>query len=297
MPDIEQELRAVADFTAPPSTTALDDVLRRGRRRVYALRAGAVAGVVAMVAGAGFATSALRSVPAQTQSADGSSTTGAPLRGAPERWRVADLPAQTPLPATPNDLAYPVPKCSAHWEDQVAELRTALPRQAVADGVGMVVDKVAGGIGVVSEPKTAVLRPGTPEADYHWWVDLTDVGGTGSVDVGEGRYPGTPQEAADREAFLYGNCEPPNRMATDDGTILQYTPFIVSEPFQTVAQAMRIYRPDGVVVEIVQRNFGSRDFRVNDAGTDFDRLSAGRGTLPLDVEAFRSIGAFVADVN
>ncbi|MDQ3790605.1 MAG: hypothetical protein M3422_25635, partial [Actinomycetota bacterium] len=56
-----QALRTLTDDPAPPVTTTVDQVLRRGKRRVFVQRAVAIAGVVAVVAAIGAATVLLRS--------------------------------------------------------------------------------------------------------------------------------------------------------------------------------------------------------------------------------------------
>ncbi|MDT7787900.1 MAG: hypothetical protein QOF58_6319, partial [Pseudonocardiales bacterium] len=60
--NIEEKLRGALDTPAPPPTTTLDHVLKRGRRRVFAQRAGAMLGVVAVVAGVGFGAATLNLV-------------------------------------------------------------------------------------------------------------------------------------------------------------------------------------------------------------------------------------------
>lgn len=306
MDDIEQDLRSVNDIPVPPATTALDDVLRRGRRRVYLLRAGAAAGVVAVVAGAGFTALGLRATTTSLPPAlDGPAVTTTVNQVAP--WSTADLPGQTPYgtwqpassaPPGPGRAVLALPVCESHWTEQVSELGIAPVSPAVADEFGKAVGLV-GPLAVAGEQKTVVLQPTEPggAVGYSRWMDVTDTGGTGSLSIDEGRYTGTPLAAADREAFLYGNCEPPTRRVLDDGTVVQRASAVPSEPFQSLTQGMRIYRPGGVVVEIVQRNFGSPDFRVNDAGTAFDRTGPGRATLPLDDEQFAAIGEHVAHVG
>ncbi len=304
MRDIEQELRSVADVPVPPSTTELDDVLRRGRRRVYALRAGAAAGVVAVVAGAGFTAFALRAVPTSLPPAlDGPAVTTTNTLNKVEPWPTADLPPQVPYgtwqpaasaPPGPGRAVLALPLCESHLGQQAARFEGGPVTPAVAEEFDRAVGLVAG-LAVASGPQTAVLRSTAVNAtSHHRWIDVTDVGGTGSVTITEGTYGGTPLAAADQDAFVHGNCEPPIRQVQDDGTVVQYSSAVPSEPFQSLGQSLRIYRPNGVVVEVVQRNFGSRDFRVNGEGTAFDRFGAGRQTLPLSDDQLMAIGEVVA---
>lgn len=305
MNEVEQDLRSMNDMPVPPSTTTLDDVLRRGKRQVFAQRAGAAAGVVAVVAGAGFTALALRANPTSLSPAlDGPAVTITTTVNQVAPWPAADLPAQTPhgtwvpassAPPGPGREVLALPLCSAHWTEQVSELGTKPLSAAMADDFGKAVGLV-NPLAVVSEKLTAVLQPTSSggAVAYSHWIDVTDAGGTGSVTINEGTYTGTPLAAADREAFLYGNCEPPNRKVMDDGTIVQYVSAVPSEPFQSLTQGLRIYRPNGVVVEITQRNYGSPDFRTNDEGTSFDRFGKGRQTLPLSDDQLSSIGEALA---
>jgi hypothetical protein len=308
MSDLEQELRAMADVTAPPATTGLDDVLRRGRRRVYALRAGAAAGVVAVIAGAGFTALTLRGAPTSLPPADGgpavTTTNAAPIVQVTP-WPRVDLPLPVPYgtwspgesaPPAPGRSVPPIPLCSTP-DDRVSQLARSAPMApAVAKAVGEVVGLVAP-LAVPSDLKTAVLRPDTPEASYFQWIDVTDAGGTGSVVISEGHFPGAPVDAADRDAFADRNCSPPNRLVTDDGTVLQYASPAPWEPFQSLTQTLRIYRPDGTLVELEQRNYGSPDLRVNEDDWSFDHFGKGRGTLPLTAEQLMAIGDYVVHVG
>jgi len=308
MPDLEQELRAMADLAVPPATTGLDDVLRRGRRRVFALRAGAAAGVVAVIAGAGFTALALRGAPTSLPPADGgpavTTTNTAPVVQVTP-WPQATLPLLVPYgtwspaesaPPAPGRPVLPIPLCSAP-NDRGSQLAHGAPvAPAVAKAVGEMIGLVAP-LAVPSDLKTAVLRPDTPDASHFQWIDVTDAGGTGSVAITEGRFTGTPVDAADRDAFVDRNCSPPNRLVTADGTVLQYASPAPWEPFQSLTQTLRVYRPDGSLVELEQRNYGSPDLRVNEADWSFDHFGKGRGTLPLTPEQLMAIGEHVVRVG
>ncbi|MEO6081482.1 MAG: hypothetical protein ABIQ18_00040 [Umezawaea sp.] len=308
MPDFERELRSMADLAVPPSTSALDDVLRRGRRRVYLLRAGATAGVVAVVAGAGFTALGLRGNPTSLPPAlDGPAVTTTTTVSQVVPWPKADLPAQVPYatwepaataPPGPERKVLAIPMCDSTWIDQVSELGAQPVSSAVVDVFGKAVGQVVKPA-TTGEQKTTTIQPTKPggRVAYSRWIDVTDAGGTGSVTLDEGTYTGTPLAAADQEAFISGNCEPPTRKVMDDGTIVQYSSVSPSEPYQSLTQRLRIYHPNGVVVEITQRNYGSPDFRVNDDGTSFDRFGKGRETLPLSADQLAEIGEMVARVG
>jgi hypothetical protein len=219
-------------------------------------------------------------------------------------WPKADLPAQVPrgtwqpaetAPPGPGREVLSIPMCDSRWAEVGSE-RGAKPVSAtVVDAFGKAVGQVVAPA-QVSEQQTAVRQPTKSggRAAYSRWIDVTDAGGTGSVTIDESPYTGAPLEAADRDAFLYGNCEPPARKVMADGTVVQYASAVPSEPFQSLTQGLRIYRPNGVLVEITQRNFGSPDFRLNDDDQSFDRFGRGRETLPLSADQLAAIGEMVA---
>ncbi|MFD9733887.1 hypothetical protein [Umezawaea sp. NPDC059074] len=293
MSDLEQELRAMADLAVPPATTGLHDVLRRGRRRVFALRAGAAAGVVAVIVGAGFTALTLRSAPTSLPPAD-----GGPVVATTTPWPAVDLPVQHPdVTGTPPDgrSISSIPLCASSGIGVGAEVGNVPVAPAVAEAFGAAVDAVARPA-VAGEQQTAELPPfrSGDGPRYARWIDVSDAAGTGSVAINQWAFGGEPLMAADRDGFFYGNCAPPNRLVLDDGTVVQHYSVTPGEPFQSLSQALRIYRPDGVLIEVVQRDHGTPDFRTNPNGTLVDHRAHGRATPPLSTEQLKAIGELVA---
>jgi hypothetical protein len=137
------------------------------------------------------------------------------------------------------------------------------------------------------------LVPDRPEKRDAWEyeVDVTDADGTGSIRLDVGDFTGTPLASADEQAFDVGNCVPPKRRVLTDGTVLQLYEVRPSEPFQSLTQVLRIFRPDGELYQVVVQNWGSRDFEPNpDQPQIPTRVGEGRPTLPLTEAQLAEIG-------
>ncbi len=135
--------------------------------------------------------------------------------------------------------------------------------------------------------------PDRPEKRDAWGyeVDVTDADGTGSIRFGVGDFTGTPLASADEQAFDVGNCVPPKRRVLTDGTVLQLYEVRPSEPFQSLTQVLRIFRPNGELYQVVVQNWGSRDFEPNpDQPQIPTRVGEGRPTLPLTEAQLAEIG-------
>lgn len=314
----EQELRGAlrseVDGPAPASRTDLADLLRRGRRRLLARRVAAAAGVLAVVGVVGFGTAALGELAAPDHSppADGNSTaapllTTSPATVGPE-WTTPGLPARAPYGTfTPGSTAPPppgrevlvVPQCDPGAGSRFTTWLSPRPPAPLLDAWASAVRQVAAPA-QVSGPHTRTIPANEDkhpdQVDGHTqWIDVTDGGGTGSVDLDLGRTTLAPPAAADDEAFAEGNCTPPRRLVRADGTVLQFYPVRASEPYQSLLQVLRIYTPRGDTYAVTVRNFGSPDFEFREQDASFDRTGAGRGTLPLTEEQLTRIGLAVAD--
>lgn len=307
--ELSRAMRSEVDGPAPAPTTELGEVLRQGRRRVLARRAGAVAGLLAVVGGVGFGTAALRGTTgASTDPADGpavTTTAAAPDPG----WSTADLPPRTPYgtwqpassapPPTGRSIVA-IPKCGFEG-DPLNGLGRVPPTPALLAAWREAVVEVAAPARV-SEVHEQVLTANERESpnevdDYQHWLDITDAGGAGGVWLSVGAFEGDPLKAADDQAFPRGNCAPPRRTVLPDGTVVQIYPMTAAEPFQSLGQALRIYRPSGQVLELEARNFSSADFRFLPDQNAFDRFGAGRATLPLTEEQLARIGLAIASAG
>ncbi|MFC3899198.1 hypothetical protein ACFOWZ_47700 [Lentzea rhizosphaerae] len=257
--NVEDELRGALDVSAPPATTTLDDVLRRGRRRLFARRAGAAFGAMAVVAVIGIGGAVWNQA--------GPSV---PL-GNPGQWpRVSETAREPMHPNDPNrDCGIQLP---------------AVPLVRNFGGVAFSAEQLRSW----RKKAQAVISPVDIDSEIvedvlnTYDFDVVDERGTGSVRLSAGTFSGTPSEAADEAVWANGSCEPPRRAEARDGTVYQLYDLRWESPTKT--QTLHVYRPDGHVFRIVQSNRGRAE------------PSRGRETLPLTVEQLVKLGPAVAAV-
>lgn len=232
-------LRTVTDEPAPPVTTSLGQVVRRGRRRILAQRAGAVAGVMAVVTAIG---------------------AGAVLLRGPDGGGVQVASSQPPAPSSATGSA-PLPG----WEKVVVLGRTGdecpqLAQLPPPDDVRLLpqtmveaafVDAVRGVLGQEPVVVLSEWTPHSPQIGARGHVvlkvgtdEIRTQDGTGTLQLEAGVHGGTPIEAADVDVHAYGNCEPVYRHVQDDGTVLQLHPDQTGR-LQPPVQSLRIYLPNG----------------------------------------------------
>ncbi|HUQ54400.1 hypothetical protein [Lentzea sp.] len=295
---IEDELRGALDVSAPPPTTTLDVVLKRGRRRVFAQRASAVLGVVAVVAGIGIGATTLNRAPS-SEPADQPDHGPATVEHSLTWPRVSTPPQQpygtwTPAATAPPPAGRPVlqlPQCNPRSRKLKFSVPTGLLR--VSDNV--VSSWIAAVRQQLPEKQVAELTPGVGREEYDF--DVTDSGGTGSIRITAGRFTGPALQYADDSVWVTGDCEPPYRTVLADGTLIQLHSVHPFEPFQTLVQTMFVYRPDGLLIQLDLMNFGSPDKRPDPVQQNFwERTGAGRPDLPLTEEQFARLGPAVAAV-
>lgn len=305
--ELSRALRSEVDGPAPPARPDLANVLRRGRRRLVARRAGAAAGVAVAVGVLGFGTAALRGLAGPDDPADGP-TAPSPTVVAGPVWTTPDVPARVPYrtfspawtaPPPPDREILSVPLCDIDPHGEAVSWPLPRPPAHVLNAWTTTTALVAAPA-EVSETHTRTLpankdrNPDSVDGHTHW-LDVTDAGGTGSVWLEVGRTSLAPVEAADADLFAVGNCAPPRRTTRDNGTVLQIYETRVSEPFQSLSLELRVYTPSGDVYAISVRNFGSPDFAPGEERGFFERTGAGRETLPLTEEQLTRIGVAVAD--
>jgi hypothetical protein len=295
--DIEEKLRGALDTPAPPPTTTLDHVLKRGRRRVFAQRAGAMLGVVAVVAGIGIGSTVLNRAapqPPADQPNNGPATVEHMLE-----WPRVEIPAQQPYgtwrpgPSAPPPVGRMVP------EVPLCDMKTptqpiALGTQALsAEFVPKLIDLVRRELPEV----TVDNAPGNSVADAIE-LDVADAGGTGSIRIAAGRFTGTPLWHADDALWATGDCKPARRLYGADGLVVQLHSVRPYEPFQSLVQVLEVFRKDGLLLRLELRNFGSPDMNPdpNQPGV-LHRTGAGRPTLPLTEEQFSRLGPAIAEVG
>jgi hypothetical protein len=297
--NIEEKLRGALDAPAPPPTTTLDVVLKRGRRRVFAQRAGAMLGVAAVVVGIGIGAGALNhAAPAHTP-ADQPNEEPSVVEHA-LGWPRVNTPAQQPYgtwtpastaPPPPGSPILTLPRCDMQprkLQESISIGSEELPAEFIDKWIGTVRQQLPG-------VQVGTLSPRIGHPTYE--VDLTDQGGTGSVSLSAGRFTGPAVQYADDSLWFTGDCEPPYRQVLPDGTIVQLHGMHVFEPFQTLEQVMTVFRPDGRAFRLVQHNYGSKDMRPDpkQAGV-WERIGAGRPNLPLSEEQFARLGPAIAGV-
>lgn len=275
-------LRKEIDGPAPAVRTQLSDIVPLGRRRRRIRHVGGVAAAVIALAGVGV----LLGVVGPKDTLLNEPALDGPTRPRPPAeldWDRAPLPAHTPYstwspgftaPPPPGREIPAIPMCDmgslqtvfGHTEippELLQRLRRSVQRVArTVEVSGVVADHNAG---------------------YHFYrMDVTDSGGVGSVAITATTFAGTPAQAADAQAFEVGNCLPPQRTVRPDGTILQIYSVRPSEPYASLQQTVRVYRPDGIQYSISTHNWGSPDVRPDPRQPSVPkRIGAGRGTLPL----------------
>lgn len=295
--NLEDELRGALDVPAPPPTTTLDHVLKRGRRRVFVQRAGAVLGVFAVVAGIGIGATTLNQAASDHPPADQPNNGPATVEHMLDWPRVSTAP-QVPYrvwapasTAPPPDgrLVVQIPMCNSKEPLQVWGLGTEDLSAKAVDGL---IDLVRREL-----PEMTISNaPGNSIKDAIEF-DVTDSGGTGSISISAGRFPDSPQWHADDTLWSTGDCEPAKRLSRADGTVMQLHNVRPYEPFQTLKQVLEVFRKDGLYLRLELRNFGSPDLRPdpNQPGSR-ERVGAGRATLPLTEEQFARLGPAIAEL-
>ncbi|MCP2170458.1 hypothetical protein [Goodfellowiella coeruleoviolacea] len=322
--DLPQEwrgtLRSLLDQPSPPSTTDLDQLIRLGRRRLVARRLVAAVGVLAAVAGIGIGaavTGGLRTgeVGSAVQPTHGASlTTTTSDASLPTDWqKPTGMPTEVPygtwspapgepLPSGATAMVAPLCKATDDPTFEAAGVEVSPQvRQAVVEAVTLTAPRAEVGqavsvVGEAGQDGQAAAPEDAPTATATTLVDVTDRDGTGSVSVRAGLTRARPEEAADAQVFVQGNCEPPVRRVLDNGTVLQLYPVRTSGPYQSLTQALRLYTPAGMAYEVAVHNWGSPDLYQAREGVPSKRVSPGRATLPLTERQLAEIGTAVAAV-
>ncbi|MBB4906820.1 hypothetical protein [Actinophytocola algeriensis] len=262
-------LQTLNDEPAPPPTTTVEQVLRRGRRRVLAQRVSAVAGVVAVVAAIGVTAVLVR----QGGTGDGGvrvaePTTAPPAPAGPlPGWRTIEIDEatckQNPLinvPGTAPDALLP---------------------QAVVEPA--FVDAVVAVTGPGASATTAQWEGYSPKADGPRGYVVTEIpmsDGNGQLQLEAYVYGGTPTAKADASLYAYGDCKAPARHTLPDGTVLQLFQRDNFDPEQPM-QHLQIFRPDGHEYIVTSAGWSEADM-VPVPGSTAYTIEGGRRDLPTD---------------
>lgn len=278
-------LRAeVSEQLPPPVHTALDDVVRRGRRRLRTRRLGAALGVVAVVAGVGVTTSVLRSslpggMPSNQLAAASTSSVVTTTSG----WTSS---ARSDTRDCSNGISVP-------GEPKVDPVNLDAVNKSLLAALQKVAPKASSKI----TRSTMLHKPTSSDSVLaSTWADVVDSGGGGSVYIEVHGFSGTPTQAADSERFVNGECTPPRRQALPDGTVMQLYAPLSYDPGHP-SQALRVYTPTHRLYVITAEGFASPDWtQVANAepGTLVVPPGAGRHSLPLTEDQLTAVAESVA---
>ncbi len=220
-------LHTLTDEDAPPVTTTLDQVLRRGKRRVVMQRVSAVAGVVAVVAAIGVGAMLLRP-----------GDQGDTVRAADKDPVTLSLDGWELVKPRAADGGCPVP------DQPLAEGDSQLLSEQVVQRAFF--DAIKGGMGAGPLMVSSNWQLNPPEQNTPRGLIVADVSmpaGSVRLQLEAGRFGGTPQGAADWWKVM-GECEPPYRLVQADGTVLQLYPardYRAELPMQQV----QVFQPTG----------------------------------------------------
>jgi hypothetical protein len=279
------QLRAELSGQAPPPVaTALDDVVRRGRRRLRVRRLGASLGVVAVVAVVGVATSVLRANVPGGMTADQLSTASTSSVVPTTTGWTSSAKADTKECA--NGISVP-------GEPKVAPVDVDKINESLLDAL----QKVAPKASMKITRSTVLHKPTSSDSVLaSTWADVIDSGGGGSVYVEVHGFSGTPVQAADSERFVDGECTPPQRQSLPDGTVMQLYAPLSYDPGHP-SQALRIYTPAHRLFIVTAEGFASPDWTQvagAEPGTLVVPKGAGRHSLPLTEDQLTLVAQSVA---
>lgn len=264
-------LRTLTSEPAPPVATTLDQVVRRGKRRVFIQRAGSVAGVVAVVAAIGAGTILLRpgdqgdGVQVGTSnSATAPTYPTSPMPG----WEVVDMPAYAERGG----------KSCTNNETQVPPTGNVpfLPLAAVQSALTIAVKQALGAVPAATFPSWS------GSSTRFLVVEVPMDNGMGQLQLEATRYGGSPTRAADADRVAYGNCEAPLRRTLADGTVLQLYPKYDYHP-KWPSQPLAIYQPNGRKYVITSAGYSEADMMPGKDSTS-KTIVNGRGKLPTTQE-------------
>lgn len=238
-------LQALADEPTPPVTTTLDQVLRRGKRRLLIQRAGSVAAVVAVVAAIGIGVMLMR---------PGDDSGGVQVGDVPVSTTVQ--PTTPPLPGwAPVDLPVTSDGSCAPATQELGRGNVALPSKQQTETA------FVGAVESTLDSTSSPLLLKTYESPRASVVVEVGVGnGAGQVQLEIVTYGGTPEEAADEAITLDVPCLRPSRRVLADGTVLQLHQADAKGP----TQKLRVYRPDGVMYTITSSGSGRGELPMTD---------------------------------
>lgn len=269
-------LQTLTGEPAPPAKTTVEQVLRRGRRRVLVQRAGAVAGVVAVVAAIGVGAILLRSDNSGVRVAGGDPTRP------PTTQTTMPVPGWTPV-AIPAGGENSPKGCMQPYVNLPPEADVWLmPQSTVMNAFSFAAEDVIG------EPPASANAQWLSESEKHdnaprgyINLEIRMHNGFGQLQLEAFRFGGTPEQVANASITVYGQCGEPFRTTLADGTVLQLYP-LDDRDKEAPSQHVQIYRPDGRAYVITSAGWSSKDMIPIDGGAGGMRLGGGRGAVPVN---------------
>ncbi len=263
---IEDELRGALDVPAPPPATTLDDVLRRGRRRVAVRRAGLAGGVLAVVAVVGIGSTVWQ----------GTAAPELDLGANPANW------GQVSDPARRKQAEEKRPELGCFRTDFTGSPVRAEPLSSD------LMRTIQGTVRSVLPDRTvdsALPEEVENNGSVVFEVDVLDGQGAGSLRFWIGRFEAEPVVVADYVAWVSDTCSAPRRQVAPDGTVYQLNVTTFDGAKQASLQSLSIFRKNG------------RSVRIDQVGAGRTSSRATRDTLPLSEAELVKLGAAVAEVS
>lgn len=271
-------LRAIYDEPTPPQLTTLDEVLRRGRRRVRVHRFGMLALVVSLVAAAGLGTMWLQYL---SRGHTAPPVNGMAVAFGPEEWP-ENLPGWTVVATT---------TCLAPAHPMPVGVATVLPKEVLEPTFVTSVSAVTGLEATLRLSEWSGTNGGYVE------VDVPVDNSFGSVQlfatVSESI---EPVQAANADVNVYGTCSVPMRKVLTTGAVIQLYAPDVRSPFAPV-QRLRTYLPNGRFYEVTSAGWSRDDLRAVAGDPTSGLVQTGRGRLPLDSTQLADVAVRLVDVS
>jgi hypothetical protein len=251
--------------------TTLEQVVRRGRRRVRGQRLGVLATVVAVLAAAAGGALALwgpRGVPGPVEELATTYQWPEPLAG----WSLVGAAS-----------------CTGKGGGAGTVDATILPRETLEPTFVAGVAEVTGG------PANLTVSAGDQLRAYVE-VEVPVAKAWASVHLEATRASSrAPAAAADSDVGVYGVCSVPLRKTLATGTVLQLYAPDERSPLAPV-QHLRTYLPNGRLYVVSSMGWSRADVRVV-AGDPGGVVQGGRGRLPLDSQQLADVATRIADLG
>ncbi|MCE7004977.1 hypothetical protein LWC34_19405 [Kibdelosporangium philippinense] len=277
---------------APTVKTELSDIMPRGLRRRRFRQIGSVAAAMAVVAGVGVVAMTFGGKPSLVN--EPAQTTDIPLVVPKDvNWRRADLPTKAPeftFNPLPGVAGPGQPGCSGPQSSDEVRPSWIFPEWNATTKLVTILREVAAPA-QIGEPRLEESHTGV----RYYFVDITDSGGAGSLMLSTGTFGIRPTAMADATAFNESNCEPPKRLVSSRGAVVQIYPIKPGgEGSAFYSLSLSVYRSDGRAYQLILQNYGTRDLG-EPVGGMRPIVGPGRPTLPLTEYQLSRLGEALMD--